>query len=217
MAVFVFETKSNISCTLCFGGQRGRDDLGQACQKATGLEGRRRVQLVRVFCGFFPFLFNSHIAVFSSVATVARVLDGLLRGHAVALRLLDKVVARLRGGGGKVADEAAAGTCLTAPGLATAGSCLVSCLFCLFCFHTAALTPNPCPPCFQADAAAAGVVGSGRDVRQSKGCRRRATTQVLCCFCVFCHDASLTLCPYPSLPTTSRQRSSGGSRTHAAA
>ena len=42
----------------------------------------------------------------------------------------------------------------------------MSCLFCLFCFHTSALTPSPCPPCFQADAAAAGVVGRGRAVCQ---------------------------------------------------
>ena len=42
----------------------------------------------------------------------------------------------------------------------------VSCRFCLFCFYAAVLTPRPCPPRFQADAAAAGVVGRDRAVRQ---------------------------------------------------
>ena len=47
------------------------------------------------------------------------------------------------GEGGKAADEAAVRTFLTSPLRATAGSCLVSCWFCLFCFYAAALTPCP--------------------------------------------------------------------------
>ena len=75
--------------------------------------------------------------------TVVCVLDGLRRGRAVAVRPLDEVVARLGGrGGGKAADEASTGTFLTALERATAGLCLVSCWFCLFCFYAAALTPN---------------------------------------------------------------------------
>ena len=69
-------------------------------------------------------------------------------------------------GGGKAADEAVALTFLTAPERVTAGSCLVSCWFCLFRFYAAALTPSPCLPRFQPDAAAAGVIGRGRAVRQ---------------------------------------------------
>ena len=42
----------------------------------------------------------------------------------------------------------------------------MSCLFCLFGFHTAALTPSPCSPCFRVNAATAVVVGRGRAVRQ---------------------------------------------------
>ena len=34
--VFDFETKSNIICSLCLGGQQGGLDLGQTCQKAAG-------------------------------------------------------------------------------------------------------------------------------------------------------------------------------------
>ena len=45
-------------------------------------------------------------------------------------------------GGGKAADEAAVLTFLTTPERLTAGSCLVSCWFCLFRFYAAALTPT---------------------------------------------------------------------------
>ena len=42
----------------------------------------------------------------------------------------------------------------------------VSYRFCLFRFYAAVLTPRPRPPRFQADAAAAGVVGRGRAICQ---------------------------------------------------
>ena len=179
------------------------------------MEGGRRFQLVRFFCCFSFSIQISH-SCFSSVATVAHVLDGLRRGRATAMHPLDEVVARL-GGGGKAADEAAAGTFLTAPERATAGSCLVSCWFCLFRFYAAALTPSPCPPRFQAVAAAAGVVGRGRAVRQGSAEVRLPQPGVgskifLYIAVLFCYDASLTPYPCTSLPTASCQRSS--SRRH---
>ena len=42
-----------------------------------------------------------------------------------------------------------------------------------FCFNAVALAPRSYPPRFQADAAAARAVGSGRDVHQGTGCRSR--------------------------------------------
>ena len=48
----------------------------------------------------------------------------------------------------------------------TAGACVVSCRFCLFRLYAAVLTLRLSPPRFQANAAAAGVVGCGKAVRQ---------------------------------------------------
>ena len=137
-------------------GQRWGRDLGHALHMTAWpdvhgedfpcLEGERRFQMVRIlFC--FSLSIQIPHRCSSSVATVAHVRHGLRRGRVAALRPL---------------DEVATGTFLTA----TTGSSLASHRFCLFCFYAAVLTPRPCPSRFQADAAAVGVVGRGRVIRQ---------------------------------------------------
>ena len=94
--------------------------------------------------------------------------------------------------------------------LMTQGQERVSYRFFLFRFYADVFIPRSCPPRFWANAGAAGVIGRGRVARKG-GCRSRARTASYLLF-FFCHDAPLTPCRRPSLPTTSRQRRSSRSR-----
>ena len=126
-----------------------------------GLKGGRHFQLARFLFSFSFSIQISH-SCSSFVATVAHVHGGLCRGQAAALRPLDEVAVRLGRGCQRPLTRCWRKHFLTAPERETAEVCVISCRFCLFCFYAAALTPHPCPPRFQANAGAVGVVGRGR-------------------------------------------------------